>query len=369
MDSEAAQKLEKTRLLYRDACNFLVKYVCRDPNERNWQRYNLHHAAYYDLRSALPALGSQLACNAIRSVSSAYKSELANHPRKNKSEPLKEIVLKNPSMHLDKNTIAYQSDMTEASVFTIDGRVRVRLCPGDFQKRLLQCGKRKESNLVYRKTKKGESWYLHISLEFEITLAELTDQIKKEEVIGVDVGENNMAAASTGQVWKAGKLKHKRDQYLGLRARLQSNGSQSAKQHLRKTSGRERRHVTHVNHVVSKSIVEEAVKEKAKVIVLEDLTHIRDRVKAGKRVRSRLHRWPFRELQQQIEYKAQRRGINVMYVDPRYTSQTCSACQQLGKRAKHRFVCPHCGLRAHSDLNASRNLQGLGYQLIAQGLL
>lgn len=61
MDSEAAQKLEKTRLLYRDACNFLVKYVCRDPNERNWQRYNLHHAAYYDLRSALPALGSQLA--------------------------------------------------------------------------------------------------------------------------------------------------------------------------------------------------------------------------------------------------------------------------------------------------------------------
>ena len=58
-----------------------------------------------------------------------------------------------------------------------------------------------------------------------------------------------------------------------------------------------------------------------------------------------------------------------MYVDPRYTSQTCSACSQLGKRTKHRFVCLHCGLRAHSDLNASRNLQGLGYQLIAQGLL
>ena len=50
-----------------------------------------------------------------------------------------------------------------------------------------------------------------------------------------------------------------------------------------------------------------------------------------------------------------------MYVDPRYTSQTCSACSQLGKRTK--------GLRAHSDLNASRNLQGLGYQLIVQGLL
>ena len=99
MDEDAAQKLHKTRLLYRDACNFLVKYVCRDANERNWQRYNLHHAAYYDLRSALPVLGSQLACNAIRSVSSAYNTELTNHPRKNKEEPLKEIVFKNPSIH------------------------------------------------------------------------------------------------------------------------------------------------------------------------------------------------------------------------------------------------------------------------------
>ncbi|MCL1597533.1 IS200/IS605 family accessory protein TnpB-related protein, partial [Parasutterella secunda] len=101
-------------------------------------------------------------------------------------------------------------------------------------------------------------------------------------------------AVSSGKVWKAGELKHKRDKYLGLRARLQSNGSQSARQHLRKASGKERRHVTHVNHVVSKSIVEQAAKQKAKVIVLEDLTHIRDRVRAGKRVRSRLHRWSFR---------------------------------------------------------------------------
>ena len=33
------------------------------------------------------------------------------------------------------------------------------------------------------------------------------------------------------------------------------------------------------------------------------------------------------------------------------------------------YVDPRYGLRAHSDLNASRNLQGLGYQLIVQGLL
>ena len=337
--------------------------------QRNWQRFNLHHAAYHTVRATMPDLGSQMLCNAIRSVSSAYKAELSKHPRKNKTDPLKRIVFKNPSIHLDKNTITYHSDLTTATVYTVQGRVKVDLCPGEFQKRLLQQGKLKESNLVYRKNKKGGFWSLHITLEFESTLGALPKELSKEEVIGVDVGENNIAAISTGQLWKAGQLKFKRDKYLGLRARLQRNGSQSARQHLRKASGRERRHVTHINHVVSKSIVQEALKRKAKLVVLENLTHIRERIKCGKRVRSRLHRWSFRELQQQIEYKAQRKGIHVIYVDPRYTSQTCSSCLMIGKRDKHRFVCPNCGLRAHSDLNASRNLQGLGYQLMVQGLL
>jgi transposase len=102
--------------------------------------------------------------------------------------------------------------------------------------------------------------------------------------------------------------------------------------------------------------------------VLEDLTHIRERIKAGKRVRSRLNRWPFRQLQEMIRYKSLLSGISVLTVDPRYTSQSCSGCHAIGQRHKHRFTCSNCGLRAHSDLNASRNLQGLGYLLIAQGL-
>ena len=89
---------------------------------------------------------------------------------------------------------------------------------------------------------------------------------------------------------------------MSQRKRLQRNGSQSARQHLKKASGRERRHVTHVNNVVSKEIVQEAAKRGIKLIALEDLTHIRDHIKAGKRIRSRLHRWSFRELQEMIVF-------------------------------------------------------------------
>ena len=159
--------------------------------------------------------------------------------------------------------------------------------------------------------------------------------LTKDQVEGTDVGENNMAATTHG-LWKGGKLKYDRDCYLALRKRLQCNGSRSANQHLRKASGRERRHVKHVNNVVSKQIVQEAKANRIRVIVLEDLTHIRGRIKAGLRVRTRLHRWPFRELQEMIVHKAAREGIEVVFVDPRYTSQTCSKCKALGKRRKHR---------------------------------
>src|SRR5260370_34545007 len=149
------------------------------------------------------------------------------------------------------------------------------------------------------------------------------------------------------------------DQNLGLRRRLQSNGSQSAVQRLRQVSGKERRRVKHVNHETSKAILEEARRIRAATIVMEDLTHIRDRLRAGRRLRARLHRWAFQQLQSFVEYKARAVGIAVVYVNPAYTSQTCSVCGQLGARLKHRFECS-CGLRAHADLNASRNLPRIG---------
>ncbi|WP_371131229.1 transposase [Methylococcus capsulatus] len=82
-------------------------------------------------------------------------------------------------------------------------------------------------------------------------------------------------------------------------------------------------------------------------------------------MRGRLHRWAWRQLQTFVEYKAKAAGIAVEYADPAYTSQTCSCCEGLGQRAKHRFECPHCGLRAHSDLNASRNLARIGATAVA----
>ena len=177
--------------------------------------------------------------------------------------------------------------------------------------------------------------------------------------MGVDLGENNIAATSTGKVIGGGKLRYDRDRFLAIRRRLQRNGSQSAKQLLKRLSGKEARHVTQVNHQVANAIIAEAIEHNVGVIALEKLTNIRKRIKAGKRVRARLHRWAWYQLQTFIEYKAEAVGIEVIYVNPAYSSKTCNKCGAIATRNKHRLTCS-CGNRAHSDLNASQNLAWLG---------
>jgi len=334
-----AAALHALRMAYADACNRLVPIV---REHRCWNRVDLHNHAYSRLRAETP-LGSQMACNAIYSVCKAYKAQRALGRISKDAVPL--IRFNRATVHYDKRTYTLKGDAL--SLNTLEGRIRVALIPGEHQQRILKSGQPKEAELVFRQ---GD-WFFNLVVE-----GEDSQPIASGSTMGVDVGENNLAATSLGKVFGGECLRERRDRNLARRRRLQSNGSQSARQALQQASGKEMRRVKHVNHETSKAIVAEALAAGVAKIRLEDLTHIRDRIKAGRRMRARLHRWAFRQLQQFVEYKAQAVGITVEYVNPAYTSQTCSCCGSPGRRRRHRFVCEQCGLRAHADLNASRNL-------------
>lgn len=332
-----AQALAALQDKFSAACNRAAA-IALAKKERN--RVRLHHLCYYSLRKELPDLGAQMCCNAIAKTAQALKS--LQHPQA--------VLFKNGcSVHFDKRTYSLKGQTL--SLFTLQKRIRIQLEISSFHKKFLEIGKIKEAELV----RKGKRWFFHLVLDLpDVPIVE------SSRAIGVDLGENVLAATSTGKLFGGGALRAKRDQFLGHRQRLQSKGSQAAKQRLRHISGREKRAVRHVNHCVAKQIVSEAQRNGCSTIILEDLKNIRDRIKAGRKVRSRLHRWSFDQLRMFVEYKAEAQGIRVLYVHPEYTSQTCSCCLALGIRLKHRFSCSNCGSLQHSDLNASRNLLRLG---------
>jgi IS605 OrfB family transposase len=345
---EQAACLSALRSAYALACNRLVPLVQK---ERCWNRVALHQLGYRRLRQET-ALGAQMTCNAIFSVCKAYRSQRARG-RIAADAPVPAVCFRRASVHYDHRTYTLKGDMV--SLNTLQGRLLVPMMLGEHQLQILHGGRPKEAELVLRR----DRWYFNLVVE-----SSEGEAVAAGPVMGVDVGENTLAASSTGRIWGGEALRHRRDQHLALRRRLQSNGSQSARQRLRQVSGTERRRVRHVNHETSKGIVAEARRIGAARVVMEDLTDICERIRAGRRMRTRLHRWAFRQLQSFVEYKARAVGIAVEYVNPAYTSQTCSACGQLGTRVKHRFECD-CGFRAHADLNASWNLARIGATAVA----
>ena len=172
------------------------------------------------------------------------------------------------------------------------------------------------------------------------------------------MGIVNLATTSDGDHAVGGKMIGLRCRHRRLRKRLQKKGTKSATRLLKKRSQKESRFAADLNHQISKKLVTEAQRTD-RGIALEDLKGIRDRVRLRKPQRVNLHSWAFAQLGGFIEYKARRAGVPLLYVDPAYTSQTCNACGNVDKKSRidqATYHCRACGVVAHADVNAARNI-------------
>lgn len=118
---------------------------------------------------------------------------------------------------------------------------------------------------------------------------------------------------------------------------------------------RESRIIRNMNHQISKKIVDIAVDTNSH-IKMENLKGIRQGKKHSKKFNYALNSWSFYQLRDMIGYKAKKQGVGVFFIDPAYTSQTCSRCGVLGNRNSKIFKCPICGHADHADANASFNI-------------
>lgn len=200
---------------------------------------------------------------------------------------------------------------------------------------------------------------IEIDNKYYYVSIQLSDEkeIEVKHYLGIDrnttgyciVGVNN----KNNQILKLGKKAHHIHlKYLNIRKKLQKNNKKKQLVAIRK---RERNIEKDLNHQISRKVVNYA-KKHGIGIKLEKLTGIRNTSKTSKSFSYSLNSWSYYQLELFILYKAKLLGIPVLYIDPRYTSQTCSKCGLLGNRKSKTFKCPHCGHTSHADVNAAFNI-------------
>jgi len=209
----------------------------------------------------------------------------------------------------------------------------------------------------------GGSWYLFATCDVDTP-----EPIDVDEALGIDLGVTNIATDSDGTIYSGSTVKGVRYRRRRLRNKLQKKGTLLAKRRLKMLAGQEARFAKDVNHTISKCIVREAQRTR-RAIALENLKHIRTRVRARKSQRTMLHSWSFFQLQAFIGYKAALAGVPVVLVDPRNTSRTCPSCGHIDKANRPNqatFLCVSCGRAGHADTIAAENIRVLGRAAVMQ---
>jgi putative transposase len=172
------------------------------------------------------------------------------------------------------------------------------------------CGECQRALLAFRKRQvdlmlvRG-TWYLAVVCD----VADPT-KIGIVDVLGLDCGVVNLAYDSDGRPYSGAEVERVRQKFSLRRAGLQHCGTKAAKRRLKKLRGKEAGFRKHVNHCISKEIV---------------------------------------------------------VVDPRNTSRTCSECGSIHKanrKSQQTFSCVDCGYTAAADFVGARNIRASGAAVV-----
>jgi len=304
--------------------------------------------------------------------------EMLKSFEKNKKED-STLSLKRASMRFDKRSCKFSKTTNVLTPYwltlslTKGKRVSLPIVFGEMQKQRIEEMLRGEWELAtVEMVKRDGEWYAHFVLKKTV---EVPDE--PETVIGIDIGEHNLAVAvaipknnpkpTKGQFWRGSEIKRTRGLHAHIRRRLQEKHRFGKVKELR---GREKRKVNQQIHIIANEIVAYAKQFPKPVIVMEDLNGVRENFKKSKKLNRRFHSLAFRKLQTYVEYKALLEGVDVRFLpkkEVRNTSKTCHRCGHVAQVEGREFRCPKCGLRYNRDLNAAINIahaltRGMGWR-------
>lgn len=332
------QQLLVTMKRFNESCNRISEIAFE---KKIFNKVGIQKECYYDIREQF-GLSSQMVIRAIAKVAESYKTD---------KKTIHTFNLKG-SIIYDERILSFKG-LEFASILTLEGRIEVSMQISTYHQSVLH-GKRVrgQADLILV----DGAFYLFLVVEFPENTP-----IETNNVLGIDLGIVNIATDSHGNSFSGKKIINLRKRYARIRSKLQSKGTKSAKRLLKKRSKKEKRMSRDANHCISKMIVEKAVRH-CSVIALENLNGIskrkekKNRKTVNRSQRTQLTNWSFHQLSQFISYKAKMNGVPVIFVEPKYTSQTCHVCGNVAKenrKSQSEFVCQSCGNVAHADYNAA----------------
>ena len=338
-DDKQRQILIDTFVKFNEACNFVSRIAWE---KKLFNKVFLQRIVYRDIREKF-GLAAQLAVRVTAKVVETYKAD------KTVFHEFRDFG----SIVYDQRILSFKG-MDTVSVSTVHGRIRIPITIGKygeipFERIRGQC------DLV----RKNKLFYLMVVVE---TPEEPI--INPDNIMGVDMGIVNIAVDSTGKYYSGDQINEVRDHNADLRSRLQAVGynhasRKSAKRHLKKLSGKERRFARDTNHVISKEIVHKA-KGTSSAIAIENLDGIRMRTTVRKGKRYIHNSWSFHQIRSFIEYKAREAGIPVIAIDPHNTSRECPECHTIDRKnrpERSQFRCISCRFEGEADYIASLNIR------------
>jgi putative transposase len=198
--------------------------------------------------------------------------------------------------------------------------------------------------------------------------------ISPKRILGIDIGVRNIITignniSKNGIAVKGGVLKSINQYFNKELARLKSINDKQGKnkentKRIDKIYMVRNRKVKDVMHKLSKAVIEYAMNNEIDAIVIGHNEGWKQSVDIGKKNNQNFVQIPFNMLINQIYYKGQEYGINVVKQEESYTSK-CSFLDNeeidkhetyLGKRIKRGIFKSSNGTLIHADLHASYNI-------------
>lgn len=227
-------------------------------------------------------------------------------------------------------------------------------------------------------SRKGNHWYVSIQTEREVA----ETKHPSSSIIGGDRGIAKFLTLSDGTSYEALNAFRKMETKLRKEQQKLSKKTKKSKNWSKQKSKISRLHIKIAdmrNDYLHK--ISNAISKSHAAVVLEDLkvknmsaSAAGTKEEPGKLVKQKsglnkaILDQGWGNFRQYLEYKQARRGGLVLYVNPAYTSQTCSGCGHKhpeNRKSQAEFVCQACGLTMNADHNAALNILRAGHARLA----